>query len=90
MEAQLAEAVRLKTEGNEFYKQKNLRSAIGRYHRALLIVRSLDSDLPSALKGLGAQSPTFTPEQEQLLRNTQVDCYNNLAGMWNLKVNREP
>uniref|UniRef100_A0A673X1K0 Tetratricopeptide repeat domain 9C n=1 Tax=Salmo trutta TaxID=8032 RepID=A0A673X1K0_SALTR len=63
VDSQLQDAVRLKIEGNKFYKEKNLRSAIGRYHRSLLILRSLDSDV----------------RQEELLRNTQIDCYNNLA-----------
>lgn len=77
---QLSEAVRLKTEGNEFYREKNIRSAIGRYHRALLVLRGLDSEVTSSLKAFRPQSPTLTPEQEELFRSTQIDCYNNLAG----------
>ncbi|KAL6480476.1 hypothetical protein MHYP_G00115090 [Metynnis hypsauchen] len=79
VEAQLAEAMRLKMEGNSFYREKKVRSAIGRYHRALIVLRGLDSEVMSALKGFGSQLPTLTPEQEELLRSTQVDCYNNLA-----------
>ncbi|KAG9272460.1 tetratricopeptide repeat protein 9C [Astyanax mexicanus] len=79
VEAQLTDAVRLKTEGNAFYREKNMRPAIGRYHRALLILRGLDSDVTSSLKGFGPQLPPLTPEQEDLLRSTQIDCYNNLA-----------
>lgn len=78
--ASLKEAVQMKTEGNAFYKEKNLRSAIRRYHSALLVLRGLDSDLMSSLKGFGPETPPLTPEQETLLRNIQVDCYNNLAG----------
>lgn len=77
---QLSEAVRLKTEGNAFYREKNIRSAIGRYHRALLVLRGLDSEVTSSLKAFRPQSPTLTPEQEELFRSTQIDCYNNLAG----------
>ena len=76
----LEQAIQMKTEGNAFYRDKNIRSAIGRYHRALLILRGLDSDVLSPLKGLGPDRPPLTPEQEAALRNTQVDCYNNLAG----------
>ncbi|XP_072519575.1 tetratricopeptide repeat protein 9C [Salminus brasiliensis] len=79
VEAQLDDAVRLKTEGNAFYREKSIRSAIGRYHRALLVLRGLDSEVTSALKGFGPQSPTLTQQQEELLRSTQIDCYNNLA-----------
>ncbi|KAI4904152.1 hypothetical protein NFI96_013814 [Prochilodus magdalenae] len=79
VDAQLADAVRLKTEGNTFYREKNVRSAIGRYHRALLVLRGLDSEVTSALKGFGSPTATLTQEQDVLLRSTQVDCYNNLA-----------
>ncbi|XP_070692955.1 tetratricopeptide repeat protein 9C [Pempheris klunzingeri] len=77
--ASLEEAAQMKTEGNAFYREKNIRAAIGRYHRALLILRGLDSDVMASVKGLGPEIPALTPEQEALLRNTQVDCYNNLA-----------
>ncbi|XP_076595287.1 tetratricopeptide repeat protein 9C [Chaetodon auriga] len=77
--ASLEEAAQMKTEGNAFYREKNIRSAIGRYHRALLVLRGLDSDVMTSVKGFGPESPALTPEQEAALRNTQVDCYNNLA-----------
>lgn len=76
----LEEAAQMKTEGNAFYREKNIRSAIGRYHRALLVLRGLDSEVMASVKGFGTEAPTLTPEQDALLRNTQVDCYNNLAG----------
>ncbi|XP_038868344.1 tetratricopeptide repeat protein 9C-like [Salvelinus namaycush] len=79
VDSQLQDALHLKMEGNKFYKEKNLRSAIGRYHRSLLILRSLDSDVTAAVKGFGPEVPVLTAGQEELLRNTQVDCYNNLA-----------
>lgn len=78
--ASLEEAAQMKTEGNAFYREKNIRSAIGRYHRALLVLRSLDADVNSSVKGFGPETPTLTSEQEATLRNIQVDCYNNLAG----------
>lgn len=78
--ALLEDAVQIKTEGNAFYKEKNIRSAIGRYHRALLVLRSLDEDTMASVKGFAPEKPPLTPEQDTLLRNTQVDCYNNLAG----------
>lgn len=80
VDSQLADAVRLKLEGNAFYREKNVRSAIGRYHRALLVLRGLDSDVTSSLKSFRPETPTLTSEQNELLRSTQIDCYNNLAG----------
>lgn len=77
--ASLEEAAQLKKEGNAFYREKNIRSAIGRYHRALLVLRALDSDAMASLKVFGPGLPALTPEQEATLRDTQVDCYNNLA-----------
>ncbi|XP_072252518.1 tetratricopeptide repeat protein 9C [Leuresthes tenuis] len=77
--ALLEEAAQMKTEGNALYRDKNIRSAIGRYHRALLVLRSLDADVMKSVKGFGPEQPPLTPDQEALLRNTQVDCYNNLA-----------
>lgn len=79
----LDEAVRLKNEGNALYREKNIRSAIGRYHRALLVLRGLDSDVMTSVKGFGPEAPVLTPEQLLALRNTQLDCYNNLAGSSN-------
>ncbi|XP_031159161.1 tetratricopeptide repeat protein 9C [Sander lucioperca] len=75
----LEEAAQMKTEGNALYREKNVRSAIGRYHRALLVLRGLDSDVMASVKGFGPEIPALAPEQEAFLRNTQVDCYNNLA-----------
>lgn len=77
--ALLEEAVQMKTEGNTFYREKNLRSAIRRYHSALLILRGLDSEVMSCVKGLGPAPQPLSQEQETLMRNTQVDVYNNLA-----------
>lgn len=81
-ESQLQKAIQLKMEGNAFYREKNVRTAIGRYHRALLVLRCLDSEVTSVLQGFGAQVPKLSQEQESLLRSTQVDCYNNLAGLF--------
>ncbi|XP_061644188.1 tetratricopeptide repeat protein 9C [Phyllopteryx taeniolatus] len=77
--ALLEEAGQMKTEGNAFYREKNIRAAVGRYHRALLVLRSLNSEVPLTLKGFGPERPALTSEQETFLRNTEVDCFNNLA-----------
>ncbi|KAG7464442.1 hypothetical protein MATL_G00165580 [Megalops atlanticus] len=79
VDALLQDAMRLKLEGNACYREKRIRAAIGRYHRALLLLRGMDSEVTAAVKGFGPQGPAVTSDQEELLRNTQVDCYNNLA-----------
>ncbi|KAJ3587607.1 hypothetical protein NHX12_011204 [Muraenolepis orangiensis] len=79
LDIQLQDAVRLKAQGNHFYRENQVRSAIGSYHRALLVLRCLDSEVNAGMKGFGTQGPELTSVQEELLRNTQVDCYNNLA-----------
>ncbi|XP_062856078.1 tetratricopeptide repeat protein 9C [Trichomycterus rosablanca] len=79
VDSQLAEATRFKTEGNSFYKEKNVRAAIGRYHRALLVLRSLDSNVMSNIKGFGPTATVLTAEQDEQVKNMQIDCYNNLA-----------
>uniref|UniRef100_A0A8C1YV58 Tetratricopeptide repeat domain 9C n=1 Tax=Cyprinus carpio TaxID=7962 RepID=A0A8C1YV58_CYPCA len=79
LESQLQDAIRLKTEGNASYREKNVRTAIGCYHRALLVLRGLDSEVTSALQGFVPRVPKLSQAQEDLLRSTQVDCYNNLA-----------
>ncbi|CAL8357164.1 unnamed protein product [Merluccius merluccius] len=79
LDKQLQDAVQFKAKGNGFYREKRIRSAIGCYHRALLVLRSLDSEVTAGIKGLGTEVPVLTPAQDELLRTTQVDCYNNLA-----------
>lgn len=79
LDTQLQDAVRLKAKGNGFYQEKKVRSAIGSYHRALLVLRSLDSKVTAGINGFGTEAPVLSPAQDELLRNTQVDCYNNLA-----------
>ncbi|XP_028665792.1 tetratricopeptide repeat protein 9C isoform X2 [Erpetoichthys calabaricus] len=75
----LQEAVLLKAEGNSYYKVGQYRDAIGRYHRALLLLRSLDPDTTTSVQNFGTQKVRLNNDQLVLLRNTQVDCYNNLA-----------
>ncbi|XP_057706573.1 tetratricopeptide repeat protein 9C [Corythoichthys intestinalis] len=77
--ALLEEAGHMKTEGNAFYRERNIRAAVGRYHRALLLLRSIDSDVQLNLEAFGSKMPTLTSEQEILLRDIQVDCFNNIA-----------
>ncbi|TRZ02275.1 hypothetical protein DNTS_020291, partial [Danionella cerebrum] len=79
LDAHLQEASRLKSDGNVFYRQRNIRAAIGCYHRALLQLRCLDSEANAPMKVFGAPVLKLNPEQEELLWGMQIDCYNNLA-----------
>lgn len=78
-ESQLQEAVRLKVQGNGRYREGRYRDAIGQYHRALLLLRGLDPDVTTPLESFRAARVKLNPQQEEVLRGTQVDCYNNLA-----------
>ncbi|XP_060014886.1 tetratricopeptide repeat protein 9C isoform X1 [Lagenorhynchus albirostris] len=79
MEKRLQEAQLYKEKGNQCYREGKYRDAVSGYHRALLQLRGLDPSLPSPIPNLGPQGPALTPEQENVLRTTQTDCYNNLA-----------
>jgi len=81
LDSQLQEAVQLKAKGNSLYREKKVRSAIGSYHRALLVLRSLDPQVTAGIHRFGMEVPVLTQAQDELLINTKVDCYNNLAGL---------
>lgn len=83
MEERLQEALLLKEQGNQRYREGRFRAAAGRYHRALLQLRGLEpgpAPAPVPVPDLGPRTPVLTPAQEDALRNTQTACYNNLAG----------
>ncbi|XP_043540696.1 tetratricopeptide repeat protein 9C-like isoform X2 [Chiloscyllium plagiosum] len=71
--------MRYKAEGNEYYNQRRLREAISRYHWALMQLRGLDPSEPTPLYAFGDEKVKLSPEQTALLRDTECDCYNNLA-----------
>ncbi|XP_003467960.2 tetratricopeptide repeat protein 9C isoform X1 [Cavia porcellus] len=82
MEERLQEALLLKEQGNQRYREGRFRAAAGRYHRALLQLRGLEpgpAPAPVPVPDLGPRTPVLTPAQEDALRNTQTACYNNLA-----------
>ncbi|XP_076305608.1 tetratricopeptide repeat protein 9A-like isoform X1 [Tachypleus tridentatus] len=83
-ETKLTEARRYKEEGNALFKEKNLRGAMGKYHRALLFIQGIQVQQNAAsLMGL---TSTEQPKVDQLpepakqeVAKIKVDCYNNLA-----------
>lgn len=81
----LTEAKKLKASGNEKYKSKLFKQAIGSYHRALLYLRGVCQTTGSKPGGLvdmlmETNSPTVSPEMQADVTALQLDCYNNLAG----------
>lgn len=64
-----------KVEGNEFFTKKEYKSAMKKYHFALLY-----------LKGIGEKHPVtgeqniLTDEWKKRYDETEFGCYNNLAG----------
>ncbi|XP_038642091.1 tetratricopeptide repeat protein 9A-like [Scyliorhinus canicula] len=74
-------AVSFKAEGNQFYKEKKFREAIGKYHRALLQLKGIRSSEASGAE-VNALSKThirLTEEQKRLIESTEIDCYDSLA-----------
>ncbi|XP_033733811.1 tetratricopeptide repeat protein 9C-like [Pecten maximus] len=76
-------AATYKADGNAFYKEKDFRKAIGKYHRAILQLKAVGSEskcaalLPVPLTNAAPQE--LSPEMNDLFISLRVDCYNNLA-----------
>ncbi|XP_072919948.1 tetratricopeptide repeat protein 9B isoform X1 [Hemitrygon akajei] len=74
-------AVCFKIEGNQCYREKKFREAIGKYHRALLQLKGIrigearGEDVSDLRKGRGR----LTEEQNRLIESTEIDCYDSLA-----------
>lgn len=87
LEVKLQRAVEFKAEGHRCYKQKKLREAIGKYHRALLQLKGLE---PLAAEG-EAEAATakssslvawrrLSAEQREQADSTEIECYDSLTG----------
>lgn len=80
-DTKLAIAESYKVEGNQFYKEKNYRGAIRKYHQALLYLKALTMKHPLAemspeFQSLDAQS---SHDNSSKITALTADCYNNLA-----------
>uniref|UniRef100_UPI00398F24C3 tetratricopeptide repeat protein 9B n=1 Tax=Pristiophorus japonicus TaxID=55135 RepID=UPI00398F24C3 len=80
-EAGIQRAVGFKTEGNQCYREKKFREAIGKYHRALLQLKGLRSNEASTagLHALSKAHLRLTEEQKRVIESTEIDCYDSLA-----------
>ena len=72
VEAKLKEAKVFKDAGNELYKSGNFKGAAKKYHRAILYLKGIDSDVHGGspipiLKGLGHDAIDLSPELEQVI-----------------------
>ena len=69
-----------KQEANEFYKEANIRKAVGKYHRALLYLKAVgESNKLNGMLGL-PPAKELPPEVKERCETLKVVCYNNLAG----------
>ncbi|XP_069764011.1 tetratricopeptide repeat protein 9B isoform X2 [Narcine bancroftii] len=77
----IQKAVGFKIEGNQCYREKKFREAIGKYHRALLQLKGIrvgearGEDVNELRKGRAR----LTEEQNRLIESTEIDCYDSLA-----------
>lgn len=79
-EDMIASAERFKMEGNEFFKTKNTKKAMGKYHRAILQLKGVGSDEKmGSLLGADIQPKKLSADMEEKFIKLKTDCYNNLA-----------
>lgn len=76
----LVQAETFKCEGNDLYKIKEYKKAIGKYHRALFFLRGIENNLRSPFPGIVQSPKPLSSEDQSRVSQVTVDCYNNLAG----------
>ncbi|XP_067134986.1 tetratricopeptide repeat protein 9C-like isoform X2 [Centruroides vittatus] len=87
VEEKLQTAKKFKEEGNNLYKSKNYKMAMGKYHRALLYIKGIEEhhqkdNLPSMFyQGNLTQNNTksLSKNIQEEVKILKADCYNNLA-----------
>jgi hypothetical protein len=85
IEEKLQTALKFKEEGNQFYKDGNFKKAAGKYHRAVLYMKGIDTDLHGTPAFLQAASVDpnhekhIKKETEQRCIEINISVYNNLA-----------
>ncbi len=72
--------------GNEKYKDKSFRGAMGKYHRSLLYIKGIEDaqnagPLSAIMPSLAGDSTPIVPEHiRREIALLKMDVYNNLAG----------
>lgn len=80
-EDMIASAESFKMEGNECFKTRNTKKAMGKYHRAILQLKGVGSDEKmGSLLGADIQPKKLSADMEEKFIKLKTDCYNNLAG----------
>lgn len=83
MEAKIQKAIDFKLEGHRCYKEKKIREAIGKYHRALLQLKGIhvvDGTTGSEVNLLNQAAAKLTEEQRRAVESTEIECYDSLTG----------
>ncbi|XP_031554606.1 tetratricopeptide repeat protein 9C-like [Actinia tenebrosa] len=77
----LEQARILKDEGNAFYKQKDYKNAMKKYHQALMYVKGLFDQVP--FQGMFLPETRFPDEETAIFKEKaqqiELSCFNNLA-----------
>ncbi|XP_053545096.1 tetratricopeptide repeat protein 9B [Bombina bombina] len=69
-ESRIQKAAEFKAEGNRCYKDKKYREAIGKYHRALLVIKGVHE---------GGDGLRLTEAQKVRVEATEIECYDSLT-----------
>ena len=81
----LQEALSLKEEGNGYFKQKDYKNAMKKYHRSLLYVKGLTNQ-PAVF---GSKSREDISEELKVeIERVMCSVYNNLAGKSIVRLNK--
>jgi len=92
----LAEATRFKNEGNELYKAKDFRGAAGKYQRAKLYLKGIDTDLhgtPAFLQQMSVhpeQKNSIPKDVEDACIEMNITVHNNLCAVMLQQENANP
>ncbi|XP_002732951.1 tetratricopeptide repeat protein 9C-like [Saccoglossus kowalevskii] len=88
VDERIAKAEEYKAKGNELFKEKNYKGAIGKYHRGLLYLKDIASPMESSqtmvLQMLGMAEGSnskrmLSNNNAELVKKLEINCYNNLA-----------
>ncbi|KAM4696558.1 tetratricopeptide repeat protein 9B [Rhinophrynus dorsalis] len=78
VEGRIQKSVAFKTEGNHCYKDKKFRDAIGKYHRALLVLKGVHEDGEDG-KANGREGARLTEAQKDRVEAIEIECYDSLT-----------
>uniref|UniRef100_A0A8C5Q740 Tetratricopeptide repeat domain 9B n=1 Tax=Leptobrachium leishanense TaxID=445787 RepID=A0A8C5Q740_9ANUR len=71
LEGRIQKAADFKSEGNRCYKDKKFREAIGKYHRALLLLKGV--------RETAGEGPRVSEAERLRAETTEIECYDSLS-----------